>query len=72
MVTRGGAEKVTPAGNPPDFAVQEIATILARGYLRLLARKAMPGAASQAEEAADFTPKSLADVAERSPHGRRG
>jgi hypothetical protein len=52
----------------PDFAVQEIATILARGYLRLLARKAVPDTASGAPDAAF----SLADFGERSPHGRRG
>jgi len=57
-----------PPSEPPDFAVQEIATILARGYVRVLARKAVPDTASGAPDAAF----SLADFGERSPHGRRG
>jgi hypothetical protein len=61
-----------PSSQPLDFTVQELATILARGYLRLLARKAAPGAGSQAQELAGSEPKSLEDVSERSPHGRRG
>ena len=70
MSERGHAAEAP--SEPPDFAVQELATILARGYLRLLARRATPGADSQAEEAAGFEPKSLDDAGERSLHGRRG
>jgi hypothetical protein len=56
----------------PREVVLELASILAKGYVRLLARIATPGAPSQAEEVADYTSESLDDFGEGSPHGRRG
>jgi len=61
-----------PPSDPADFALQDLATILARGYLRLIARKAVPGAASHLPETGEVAAKSLADFGEGSPHGRRG
>jgi hypothetical protein len=49
---------------PPDFAVQKIATILARGYLRLLARKVAPVASNGASTTAEIGPTGLDDVVE--------
>jgi len=56
----------------PEDPIAEVATLLARGYLRLLARKAAPGAASHAQGSVGCSAESLADVGERRPHGRRG
>ncbi len=46
----------------PEEPMSELARLLARGYLRLLARKAAPVAEGRAEEALD-------DVGEESVHG---
>jgi hypothetical protein len=53
-------------------AVGELAVLLARGYLRLLARRAAPGAPNGASASAEIRPTGLDDVGERSLHGRRG
>jgi len=66
------ADGAVPVSDPNEIAVHDIATILARGYLRLLARKVTPVAASLAQEPSGFMPESLDDVGERSLHGPRG
>ena len=53
----------------PQGQVAEIGTLLARGYLRLLARKAVPGANNGAQDATDSGQTRLDDVGKESVHG---
>ncbi len=60
-------------GSPgPEIAldpVAEIAAILAKGYLRLLARKAAPMAPNGPQELSEIAPDGLDVVGEESVHG---
>jgi hypothetical protein len=49
--------------------VAEIAALLAKGYLRLLARKVAPAAANKPQAPSETAPTGLDDVGERSVHG---
>ncbi len=53
---------------PPDPVV-EIASILANGYLRLLARKAAPTASNGPQEPSEIASQGLDDVGKESVHG---
>ena len=49
--------------------VAEIATILAKAYLRLLARKVAPVAEKEPKEGSEIDPNGLDDVSHKSVHG---
>ena len=49
--------------------VGEIATILAKGYLRLLARKVATVAEKEPSEGSEIAPHGLDDVGHKSVHG---
>ena len=53
----------------PLDAVAEVAAILAKGYLRLLARKVAPVAEKEPTEGSEITPNGLDDVRHKSVHG---
>ncbi len=63
--------KVRAANEPPApvEAVAEIAVILAKGYLRHLARKAAPTAPNGPQGAPESAPQDLDDVGKESVHG---
>ena len=53
----------------PEDPVAEVAAILAKGYLRLLARKAAPTAHNGPQEPPESAPQDLDDVGKESVHG---
>ncbi len=63
--------KVRAANEPPApvEAVAEIAAILSKGYLRLLARKAAPTAQNGPQEPSEMDPEGLDEVGKESVHG---
>ena len=68
MKTAGGLEIPAPG---PEAAVVEIAAVLAKGYLRLLARKAAPVAGREPQQPGDFGRNGLDVGADKSVHGDR-
>ncbi len=53
----------------PEEPMGELARLLARGYLRLFARKAVPGANNGAQDTTDSGQTGLDDVGKESVHG---
>ena len=58
-----------PLALPAEEALQEVSHILARAYVRLLARKVAPVAENEPSEGSEIAPHGLDDVGHKSVHG---